>query len=134
MSETSIQLILDPDALAGYGTNEAVGELLTEVEDEDLLIAVSRGSLAQAIGAGANRALVELLLQRDSVVQISPMADWDELGRFLALVDGARHDVHDAWLVMLALKERAHIVTSHPDRYTAIHKSVLCIPLDQPWT
>ncbi|MBB5868037.1 hypothetical protein F4553_001416 [Allocatelliglobosispora scoriae] len=60
-----------------------------------------------------NRALVELLLRRDSVVQISPVADWEELGRFLGLIDGARHDAHDAWLVMLALKERTHIVTSN---------------------
>lgn len=79
----------------------------------------------------ADRALVELLLQRDSCTQLTPLTEWEELGAFLRRV-GPRHDVHDAYLVMLAFMDRAYILTGDPGRYTVIHKSVKCISLQEP--
>jgi hypothetical protein len=128
----SVQLILDASALKAYGHNATVGEMLGEIESEDLLTAFSTGSLAQALAQGADRALLELLLRRDRCMPLTPMTEWEELGAFLRRV-GQRHDVHDTFLVMLAFMYRAYILTADPGRYTTIHKAVKCIPLQEPW-
>ncbi|GAA2405052.1 hypothetical protein Cme02nite_76030 [Catellatospora methionotrophica] len=128
----AIQLILDAGALKAYGHNATVGELLGEIESKDELTAFSAGSLAQALGEGADQTLIELLLQRDSCRQLTPMAEWEEFGAFLRRI-GPRHDVHDAYLVMLAFMHRAYILTADPQRYASIHRAVRCIPLEEPW-
>lgn len=131
--QRSVQLLLDADALKAYGRDATVGEMLGEVEDEASMAAFTAGSLAQALADGADRALLELLIQRDSCTLVTPLAEWEALGAFLRRV-GPHHDVHDAYLVMLALMHRAYILTASPDRYTVIYKSVKCIPLQEPWT
>ncbi|NUR73008.1 MAG: hypothetical protein HOU81_19500 [Hamadaea sp.] len=133
MTEGTVQLILDASALTAYGRNPAVGELLTEIESEAALVVFSTGSLAQAAAEDADRALLELLLQRDSCESISPMIEWEAFGDFLRRL-GHRRDAHDAFLVFLAFLHRAYILTGDPDRYTVIHKAVQCIPLQRPWS
>ncbi len=133
MSESPVQLILDSTALAAYGHNATVGELLNEVEDEELTVLCSTGSLAQALAVDTDRALLELLLQRDSCTAVSPLTEWERFADFLRFV-GPGHDVHDAYLVMLAFQHRAYILTTDPGRYRAVHKAVWCIQLQNPWT
>ncbi|HCT75887.1 MAG TPA: hypothetical protein DGT23_04710 [Micromonosporaceae bacterium] len=127
-----VQLILDASALAAYGNSETVGELLSEVEEEDHLIAIPQGSLAQALGANAHRGLLALLLERDRCVEVDPMEDWEELGKFLGLV-GTAHDLHDAAIVLAAVRYKAYILTDRPSDYTRIFKGVRCIKLEAPW-
>jgi hypothetical protein len=130
---SSVQLILDAGALKAYGHNATVGEMLGEIEAESFMAAFSTGSLARALAEGADRAMLELLLQRDSCTPLTPLTEWEELGAFLRRV-GPRHDVHDAYLVMLAFMHPACILTGDPGRYTAIHKAVKCLPLQEPWS
>ncbi|MEV6971667.1 hypothetical protein AB0M47_41875 [Hamadaea sp. NPDC051192] len=131
-TDVGIKLILDASALKAYGHNATIGELLGEVEEEEALTAFSKGSLSQALAEGADRSLLELLIQRDSCTVLSPMSEWEELGAFLRRV-GPRLDVHDAYLVMAAFFYRGYILTSDPARYIAIDKAVRCIPLHDPW-
>jgi hypothetical protein len=133
---TLIRIILDASAVRAFGQNEAVGEIISEINSEGAAFATTTAALAEALAAGADRALIEILRANTGCLVIASTLDWDGLGRFLDLTrpgPDALHDVADSDLVMLATRTDAFILTEQPDRYTDISASVVTIRLEEPW-
>jgi|SRR5215467_11515689 len=133
---TLIRIILDATAVRAFGRHEAVGELIGEINGEGAAFATTTAALAEAIAAGADRDLVDILRTNAGCMVIASTLDWGGLGRFMDLTRPAAatlHDVADSDLVMLAVRTDAFIITEHPDRYTSIVPSVVTIQLEEPW-
>jgi len=131
-----IRLILDASAIAAFGANETVGQIIGDIQDEDECFAVPTACLAEALALGADPNLVGLLQSHAGCVVITSTADWAALGRFLDLTrpgQNALHDVADSDVAMLAVRSEAYILTDQPARYVGIYGCVPTILLEKPW-
>ena len=139
---TLIRVLLDATAVRAFGQHEAVGELIGEINGEGATFATTTAALAEAIAAGADRALIDILRANAGCLVVASTLDWGGLGRFMDVTRPAAdagasaglHDVADSDLVMLAMRTDAFILTEDPDRYTSIVPSVVTIQLEEPWT
>lgn len=133
----SIRLILDASAIAAFGGNETVGQIIGDVQDEDECFAVPTACLAEALALGADPNLLHLLQSHAGCVVINSTADWASLGRFLDLTRPGPnhvHDIADSDVAMLAVRTEAYILTDQPSRYSGIYGGVPTILLEKPWT
>jgi hypothetical protein len=131
-----IRLILDASAICAYGAHETVGEMISDVEDEDGRFAVPSTSLAEAVARGADPGLIALLRRHSGCVVVTSTADWQSLGRFMDVTrpgPTTLHDVADSDLTMLAVRTEAYILTDQPGRYASISGAVTTIQLEKPW-
>jgi hypothetical protein len=132
----AIRLILDASAIAAFGANETVGQIIGDIQDEDECFAVPTACLAEALAGGADPNLVGLLQSHAGCVVLTSTADWAALGRFLDLTrpgPSALHDVADSDVAMLAVRTEAYILTDQPSRYAGIYGGVPTILLEKPW-
>ena len=133
----SIRLILDASAIAAFGGNETVGQIIGDIQDEGGGFAVPTACLAEALALGADPGLVTLLQSHTGCVVINSTADWASLGRFLDLTRPGPDrvgDVADSDVAMLAVRTEAYVLTDRPSRYSDIYGGVPTILLEKPWT
>ena len=139
-----VRLLLDASAIASYGVNAAVGELLLQLEPEQSIPGDDAGDpgqwlsfgmttfcLAEAVARCAPEYL-DTLRAHPRAVEFTPGGLWREFGLYLKY-SGTWDNLHHAYLVWLAHRLDAYIVTHTPDFYLTSDKNAPVLLLEEPW-
>jgi hypothetical protein len=114
--------VLDPSAVAAYAAGSVhVGELLTEFADEKITFAVPVACLIDAMTAGADVRMLDLLLEHPWAQTVYLDNDWSRIGAAASLVGGHGRAVS----VLLQLAGQAgYVATCDPDVYGEGFKTI----------
>jgi len=144
--DSYVRLLLDASAITSYGVSAAVGELLLQLEPEEVIphdddsldpdewlsFGMTTFCLAEAIAAGYALEYLETLRAHHRAVEIAPTGSWREFGLYLKH-NGAWTNLHHAYLVWLAYHLDAYVVTRTPELYLASDKDAPVLLLEEPW-
>ncbi|MEN3614914.1 hypothetical protein AAH979_35950 [Plantactinospora sp. ZYX-F-223] len=112
-----IRIVLDTTAITGYaGTSVAVGEVITEVGEENALVALPIACLVEAYRSVPDDQLpaIGLLVGHPSITVVdTDPADWLALAGLAR--DLGRSDVAAA--LLLAIDSDGYVLTAEPDAY-----------------
>ncbi|MEV4415423.1 hypothetical protein [Catellatospora sp. NPDC049609] len=116
---------LEPEQMDGDDADALDGE-------EWLSFGMTTFCLAEAVGTGYPLEYLETLRAHHRAVEFPPTAPWREFGLYLKH-SGSWANLHHAYLVWLAFRLDAYIVTRTPDLYLAGDKQAPVLPLEDPW-
>lgn len=123
-----ITLVLDTSAIIEFASSSIhVGEVLTEVHDDEAIAAVPMPCLIEAAHAGADLALLDLLVgHHDTVLLAEDPGSW----RALAVLVDLTRNYAVAAAGLISLDNRAPVLTRHPDWYGNVGRGDLTIPIE----
>lgn len=144
--DSYIRLLLDASAITSYGVSATVGELLLQLEpeesspddddnldpDEWLTFGMTTFCLAEAMASGYSPEYLETLRAHHRAVEILPTGSWREFGLYLKH-NGTWTNLHRAYLVWLAFRLDAYIVSRTPELYLTNDKHAPVLLLEDPW-
>ncbi|MFI5938103.1 hypothetical protein [Actinoplanes sp. NPDC051494] len=122
----SINLVLDTTAILGFVRGiDAVGEVVREVADAGLLVALPVTCMAQAHQSAVDEDLLQVLASNPATLVIGDEPDeWLTLAHLLGLVD----DLPAASAALLAVDAGCLVLTARPERYSSIGSGELALP------
>jgi hypothetical protein len=121
-----VNLVLDTSAILGFvRENDAVGELIREVADAGLLVALPTACMAEAYLSAVTVDLLHVLVANPAtVLQSDEPGEWVMLAQALSLAG----DLASASAALLAVDAECQVLTSRPQRYAGIGSGELALP------
>ena len=117
---------LDTSAILGFvRENEAVGEVIREVADAGLLVALPTACMAEAYLSAVTVDLLQVLVANPATVLLADEpGEWVMLAQALGLVG----DLASASAALLAVDAGCQVLTARPQRYAGIGSGELALP------
>jgi hypothetical protein len=127
MDDRSIGLVLDASAIVAYTQSSIhVGEVLTQVEEDDCIAALPVSCLVAAAGAVADSDRLDVLVSHPTTELVADSPDdWRFLRAACDLV--GRHEAASA--AVLALSAGVGVLTCHPGLYAGLDQGGLAVPV-----
>jgi hypothetical protein len=121
-----VNLVLDTSAILGFvRESHAVGEVIREVADAGLLVALPVACMAEAYQAAVTVDLLHVLAANPATVLCSDdPGEWLTLAHLLGLVG----DTTSASAALLGVDAGCLVLTARPERYAGIGGGELALP------